>query len=1037
LAVVLGILLLVLPALFLPSLVTDTRPNAFLSEDNPALLYREKVKEQFGLSDPLIIAIRDEGEYGIYNPATLATLLWLTDEIFDLPNVNAESSVSLATEKNIVGTADGLEIQPFFDPLPESEEEIEALRAALADFPLYLGNLVSEDGQIALIVAELEDELQVETTYRTIMELVARAPVAEGVSIHVAGEGAIAGFLAGYIDADAKRLNPIAWLIILAVIYLAFRRFSPLMLANVIIAASVLISLGVMAAGNVAFFMITSALPVILIGISVADTIHIYSYYFELQARHPERDIRALVVETMQAMWRPITLTTVTTMAGFLGLYFAAQMPPFRYFGLFAALGVFGAWLYSMVLLPAAIVWTKPRASAQYVKNFVKQDTDAFGQFVAILGYFNLRFARWVIAGFLLISLAGLYAASQLLVDEDPITIFDPSEPIYIADKLINEHMQGANALDIVIETPEEEGLFIPENLRKMEALQAYAETLPHVGGSISIVDYLKQMNRVLNNGAPESYSLPESKEMVAQYFLLYSLSSDPADFEEEVDYEYQTANIRVNINSGSYQDFKPVVDALAAYIDREFNDPGISASLSGRVNLNYHWIGNLGRSHYSGLVISLLLVWAMAAMLFGSLRAGVYALIPVAGSVLLVYTAMVLGGLRLGVGTSMFAAVAIGLGVDFSIHTLERLRELHGRSTDNGYIFNAFYQTTGRALLFNLLAIACGFGVLISSEVSSLNNFGGILVVAVCTSFVASLTLLPALVYLGKPAFILPPDERSLHWQKRIRLGLLILLLLVPVVLLVPVRASAAEALSADEIVARVNAVDDGVFLTRRLDMLMTDRRGKTRQRKTINYRKYFGEDKRTVLFYTHPANIRDTGFLIWDYAAAGKDDDQWLYLPAMRKVRRVSAADRGDYFLGTDFTFEDIKLDGKFEPRDYVFSYVGEEKIGTTDTVVVEAVPISDEVKKELGYSRNRSWVDASNWILKKVEFWDVKGRPLKTLLVDDVRKVDGIWTRHRLSMTNHRTRHSTQFIFSEVDYVTPVPDNRFSKRSLERGH
>lgn len=114
--------------------------------------------------------------------------------------------------------------------------------------------------------------------------------------------------------------------------------------------------------------MITNALPVILIGISVADAIHIFSEYYDLQARYPYRSVTSLVVETMAEMWRPVTLTTMTTVAGFLGLYLAADMPPFSFFGLFTAVGVLIAWLYSMLVLPAAMVLLKPRVHPTFIK---------------------------------------------------------------------------------------------------------------------------------------------------------------------------------------------------------------------------------------------------------------------------------------------------------------------------------------------------------------------------------------------------------------------------------------------------------------------------------------------------------------------------------------------------------------------------------------------------------------------------------------------------------------------------------------------
>ena len=239
-----------------------------------------------------------------------------------------------------------------------------------------------------------------------------------------------------------------------------------------------------------------------------------------------------------------------------------------------------------------------------------------------------------------------------------------------------------------------------------------------------------------------------------------------------------------------------------------------------------------------------------------------------------------------------------------------------------------------------------------------------------------------------------------------------------------------------ADQIVASINSVSQGEQVSRRLTMEMTDRRGKTRKRETTNFRKYYGEEMRTVLFYLSPANVRDTGFLIWDYPDYDKEDDQWLYLPAMRKVRRISASDRGDYFLGTDLTFEDMKLDGKLEPRDWTFSLGNGGAQDADGMLVLEAVPRDKGIAKELGYSRSRYFVDPSNYMVMTAEFWDLKDKPLKTLTIHDVRQVDGIWTRHRLEVRNHKTGHQTVMTFSDVDYQSPVKDSMFTRRALERG-
>lgn len=396
---------------------------------------------------------------------------------------------------------------------------------------------------------------------------------------------------------------------------------------------------------------------------------------------------------------------------------------------------------------------------------------DRFGSYMASLGAKVISYPRTVVAiGVVLMGL-GIFGALNVQVNEDRIDTFHSSEPIYKADKVINALMDGTNNLDIVIETPHPEDLFEPDNLRKIEALQTYVETLPTVGGSISVVDYIKQMYKSLNASDQAYYIIPDDKQLIAQLFLLYSASGEPTDFEEEIDYDYQLANVRVNINTGLYTDNKRVIDTMQAYINESFNVNGtIKATLSGRVNLNYHWVAQIGESHFLSVGIALALVFAMASLVFRSLMAGLFALIPVIAAILFIYAVMGAFNIWLGIGTSMFASVAIGLGVDFAIHTIDRIKHLFaerkGKSFDETIAY--LFPSTGRALLFNFLAIGLGFGVLMFSEVVPLFRFGGIVLLAVSTSFISSVTLLPALIKLIRPNFIANIDEPSVQTHQK-----------------------------------------------------------------------------------------------------------------------------------------------------------------------------------------------------------------------------------------------------------------------------
>lgn len=255
-----------------------------------------------------------------------------------------------------------------------------------------------------------------------------------------------------------------------------------------------------------------------------------------------------------------------------------------------------------------------------------------------------------------------------------------------------------------------------------------------------------------------------------------------------------------------------------------------------------------------------------------------------------------------------------------------------------------------------------------------------------------------------------------------------------IKTLLITTLTVTSAWSLTAIEIIDKVNSRDDGQSVSRSLKMELTDKRGKKRVQKTLSYRKYYGNDKKSVLFYKAPKRLRGTGFLTYDNAV--DDDEQWLYLPALRKVRRVSASDRGDWFLGTDFSYEDIKKETKVSTEDYDFKLLGEELINGHEVYKMESRAKNSEIAKELGYSKLISWIDKKIFISRKVAFYDERGELLKKLHNQDIRQVEGIWTIHHMHMVNAQNGHESHFYFSDIDYKTALSDSLFTQQSLKRG-
>ncbi len=740
--IVVGMILIVFGVLGMTRIVKDTSADAFIKADDPALVSKNKLVELFDLNDPMVISIQNN--QGIYNKETLNVVYDLSKEIQEkFTEVQNDGITSLSRQKNIKGVTDGMEIEYFVQHKNLTPKEIEEVREGIEDFPMLQGILVSKDSKATLVIVDLKQNADAEKVYKKLVALVKKYET-NNIKLYVAGEGAVTGYMGAYIDHDARVLNPVAGIVITIILFIAFRTMGGTLLPNVIIAGGVTVGLGLMGYAGISFFIITNALPVVLIGISVADSIHILSTYYERRRDFSDESINDAVVETMMEMFRPVTLTTITTIAGFVGLSLSSVMPPMYYFGIFASIGIGMAWVYSLSVLPAMIAKFKLTQSKLFIKK--EQTTSRFASKMAQL---VMRYHHYLLASTAFVVLIGILGFNKMIINEDRLSVFSPDEPLVQADYEINAHFNGSHYLDILVQTDEAEGLFEPSVMQKVQALQAYAKTLSHVQGSVSYVDYLKQMNKSLNENQSDFYKLPNSSEAASQFFLLYNASASSDDFDNILDYDYQKANIRIYVNSGEYIKEKPIVLALRKYLEEHFNTKGLQGEVSGRVNIDFEWVNKIENSHFKSVAISLLLVIAMAWITFRSFFTSVLVTLPVVLSILTIYAVMGFSDIWLGVGTSMFASIAIGLGVDFAIHTAERMEYLYVQGLRGFKRVEAFYASTGRALYFNALALALGFGVLVVSKVVVLEKFGALVTVAIASSFVYALVLIPSILVI------------------------------------------------------------------------------------------------------------------------------------------------------------------------------------------------------------------------------------------------------------------------------------------------
>ncbi|MDZ7784759.1 MAG: MMPL family transporter [Halioglobus sp.] len=464
----------------------------------------------------------------------------------------------------------------------------------------------------------------------------------------------------------------------------------------------------------------------------------------------PDLPERQLVIAAMVDIAPPITLTTLTTMAGFLGIGLADIMPPIKYFAYFAMVGVALAWLFSVTVFPNLIVLTRPSPS-RALAGFNRTGPDRLTRTFTAVGAFTARRVWLCCALCLALAAIALTGASRLQIDRALVEGFKPHAPIRIADGVINEHFAGTAFLDVMVRADKPGGLLRADSMRRIRSLQEYMETLPHVEKTVAITDYIGLLHKAVNNLPDDAARrpLPASDDAVAQYLLVYEASGDPTDFEEEIDTDYQTALVRGYMNSRRYSREIPTVKALQHYVDREFAGGELDASLSGRVNVRYHWLQRLADTHFLGVALSLGFVFLVATLLFRRLSTGLIAVLPVTLTVLILYGAMGTLGIYLEPATTMFAAISIGVGVDFAIHLVDRFEHALREEDDIHAAVVRAMPETSRACFFNALALGLGFSVLLFSDLLTLMRFGGLVAVAACASFVSALLTVPTLMAL------------------------------------------------------------------------------------------------------------------------------------------------------------------------------------------------------------------------------------------------------------------------------------------------
>ena len=237
------------------------------------------------------------------------------------------------------------------------------------------------------------------------------------------------------------------------------------------------------------------------------------------------------------------------------------------------------------------------------------------------------------------------------------------------------------------------------------------------------------------------------------------------------------------------------------------------------------------------------------------------------------------------------------------------------------------------------------------------------------------------------------------------------------------------AQGLSGREIVEKVYNLPTGDDQTSDLTMTLINKSGKERIRKIKQFTKDLGDVEKSIMFFQSPADVKNTSFMSWTYDDESKSDDQWIYLPALKKIKRISSDSKSDYFMGSDFTYDDL---GDRKLDDDTHELIGEETIDDVDYYLVESTPKDEEYM----YSKTKTWIRKDNFIGLKKEFYDEDEDLLKILKIKKFEEISGFLVITSSQMENVQKDHRTTMKLNNVEINTGISDSKFTERMMMRG-
>lgn len=755
LAILLVALLTLAAAPGLLRLELRTDGHALVPPDDPAVLFDDQVRRDFQLRDPIVVLVESSHPNGVYNPGTMRRVRGLTEALARLDGIGKDNVVSLATERRDRVYPGTLVFRTLLDPPPDTPVLLGLLREDVDAISIVKGTVISPDGRAAAIhvgapsIREEGGRTSDRTAlYREVLATV--APFArEGDRISVVGAPVAESLLGTHVQEDLLLLLPLSVVLIAAIIGLGCRRPWGIVLGMAEVGGCLVWTFGLMGWLGIPVYLTTSLLPVILATVGVADDIHLLWRYQRVLARNSPEPHPAAVRHTMREMVRPIALTSITTLIGFLS-FNSSQIEPVSQFGTFAGVGIAYCILYSLTVLPAALALLPP----ERMRHPRLTDRGEAGPLVSAVSALVQR-PRLTLAALLLVSVAVGAGAWRLRVQDGWIDGFAPRSDLRQATERANRHLYGTHILlahltfdwpaERVPQVDDRQGpLLDGRAVAMVGGFEAFLRGQPRVGGVLGAHSQLATVNYLWRARKEGMRSVPlDDPERIERLLRHYKRVRGEARLREVIHEDLRRTVVTIFLKDANYRDTAALMRATRAYARQHLEPRGVRLDFAGDVAVSQAMIPAIVRTQVVSLLLALAGSFLAVCALYRSLRIGLFAILPPSVAALWMFGVMGWLGIPLGVATSMFFAITLGIGIDYAIHFLERV---DGAPAGEDPALWALREA-GPAITADAFAIAFGFGLFLLSQVPANARLGGLVCVALLASWLLTLAGLGSLL--------------------------------------------------------------------------------------------------------------------------------------------------------------------------------------------------------------------------------------------------------------------------------------------------